>query len=142
MVTLNRSWISRDVAYVPTFHTLTGGTDAMRVPVLGDTPYSTNTGDLNSDMALAKQLLIESNLTNDELLNATHISGEARDGEVMVMVAVDLAARAALKSEALVKKTVSIPSYLNQQAQDAGLNFSQVLRDGLQAKLQEREENQ
>lgn len=34
-----------------------------------------------------------------------------------------------------VKKTLSIPSWLNEQAVQAGVNFSQVLQDALKAKL-------
>ena len=34
-----------------------------------------------------------------------------------------------------VKKTLSIPSWLNAQAEQAGVNFSQVLQDALREKL-------
>lgn len=34
-----------------------------------------------------------------------------------------------------VKKTLSIPSWLNAQAEQAGVNFSQVLQEGLKQKL-------
>lgn len=34
-----------------------------------------------------------------------------------------------------VKKTLSIPSWLNTQAEQAGVNFSQVLQEGLKQKL-------
>lgn len=34
-----------------------------------------------------------------------------------------------------VKKTLSIPAWLNSQAEQAGVNFSQVLQDALKAKL-------
>lgn len=34
-----------------------------------------------------------------------------------------------------VKKTLSIPSWLNTQAEQAGVNFSQVLQDALREKL-------
>ncbi len=34
-----------------------------------------------------------------------------------------------------VKKTLSIPAWLNRQAEQAGVNFSQVLQDALKAKL-------
>lgn len=34
-----------------------------------------------------------------------------------------------------VKKTLSIPSWLNAQAEQAGVNFSQVLQDALRDKL-------
>ena len=34
-----------------------------------------------------------------------------------------------------VKKTLSIPEWLNERAVDAGLNFSQILQEGLKKKL-------
>ena len=34
-----------------------------------------------------------------------------------------------------VKKTLSIPSWLNSQAEQAGVNFSQVLQDALKKRL-------
>ena len=34
-----------------------------------------------------------------------------------------------------VKKTLSIPEYLNESATEAGLNFSQILQDALKEKL-------
>lgn len=34
-----------------------------------------------------------------------------------------------------IKKTLSIPSWLNAQAEQAGVNFSQVLQDALKEKL-------
>lgn len=34
-----------------------------------------------------------------------------------------------------VKKTLSIPNWLNVQAEQAGVNFSQILQDALKAKL-------
>ena len=35
-----------------------------------------------------------------------------------------------------IKKTLSIPSWLNTQAEQAGVNFSQVLQEALKEKLQ------
>ena len=34
-----------------------------------------------------------------------------------------------------VKKTLTIPSWLNIEAERAGVNFSQILQDGLKARL-------
>lgn len=35
----------------------------------------------------------------------------------------------------IVRKNVSIPSWLNAQAERAGVNFSQILQDGIKSKL-------
>ena len=40
-----------------------------------------------------------------------------------------------MTSSKAVKKTLSIPSWLNQQAELAGINFSQVLQEALTQKL-------
>ena len=51
------------------------------------------------------------------------------------MVSVDVAEYAKAHFEKSVKKTLSIPSWLNEQALQAGVNFSQVLQEALKAKL-------
>ena len=38
-------------------------------------------------------------------------------------------------SSKAVKKTLSIPQWLNEEATEQGINFSQVLQDGLKARL-------
>ena len=40
------------------------------------------------------------------------------------------------KATKAVKKTLTIPMWLNEQANDLGLNFSQVLQDALLTKIQ------
>ena len=40
-----------------------------------------------------------------------------------------------IHSNKAVKKTLSIPEWLNERAMAAGLNFSQVLQEGLKEKL-------
>ena len=35
----------------------------------------------------------------------------------------------------VVKKILTIPSWLNKEAEEAGVNFSQVLQDGLKQSL-------
>ena len=51
------------------------------------------------------------------------------------MVSVDVAAYAKLHFEKSVKKTLTIPSWLNTMAMDQNINFSQVLQEALKAKL-------
>lgn len=52
------------------------------------------------------------------------------------LVSVDVAAYAKEHFEKPVKKTLSIPAWLNNAALDQGINFSQTLQEALVAKIQ------
>lgn len=52
------------------------------------------------------------------------------------MISVDVAEYAKTHFEKSVKKTLTIPSWLNDRALAMGINFSQVLQEALIAKLQ------
>lgn len=61
---------------------------------------------------------------------------EIEPGEAFVnMITVDVAEYAKSHFEKSVKKTLTIPAWLNTAAMDQGINFSQVLQDALKAKL-------
>ena len=51
------------------------------------------------------------------------------------MVTVDVAEYAKTHFEKSVKKTLTIPAWLNQTALEHNINFSQVLQDALKAQL-------
>lgn len=51
------------------------------------------------------------------------------------MVTVDVDEYAKKHFEKAVKKTLTIPSWLNAKAEEAGINFSQVLREALENRL-------
>lgn len=51
------------------------------------------------------------------------------------MIAVDVASYAKEHFEKSVKKTLTIPAWLNNAALEKGINFSQVLQDALKARL-------
>ncbi len=52
------------------------------------------------------------------------------------LVSVDVADYAKSRFERSVKKTLTIPEWLNAAAVEKGLNFSQVLQEGLRQRLQ------
>lgn len=55
--------------------------------------------------------------------------------EIVTLVDADIAAyRRSLENRA-VKKTLTIPSWLNEQAEKAGVNFSQILQKALKEEL-------
>ena len=58
---------------------------------------------------------------------------ELQPGDFVVMVQFDAAAYK--RQQRPVKKTLSIPAWLNEAAEDAHINFSGVLQEALKAKL-------
>ena len=58
-----------------------------------------------------------------------------RDNEIAAFALVDFDAYRRANDMRAVRKNVTIPSYLNDLADKAGLNFSQVLQDGLKQRL-------
>lgn len=56
-------------------------------------------------------------------------------GEFATYISCDTVVYRRLMNKAAVKKTLSIPSWLNDSAVAAGLNFSQVLQDALKERL-------
>ena len=58
---------------------------------------------------------------------------------IVNMVSVDVAAYARQHFEKSVRKTLTIPAWLNTAAQEMNLNFSQVLQEALLAKVQTRQ---
>lgn len=63
------------------------------------------------------------------------ISINPETGEFASYIACDTTAYRKLLNSAAVKKTLSIPGWLNEAAMAAGVNFSQVLQDALKAQL-------
>jgi len=56
-------------------------------------------------------------------------------GDIPVIVDVFMPAVRERVKKRTVKKTLTIPSWLNIQAEQAGINFSQVLQEGLKQRL-------
>ena len=70
---------------------------------------------------------------------ARELDPEAPMCEAIVnMVSVDVAAYAKQHFEKSVRKTLTIPAWLNTAALEMNINFSQVLREALLAKVQGR----
>ena len=60
---------------------------------------------------------------------------EMEKGDFATLISCDTAIYRRLMNNIAVKKTLSIPQWLNQAAIAAGINFSQVLQDALKEKL-------
>lgn len=61
------------------------------------------------------------------------------DGEFVNYVACDTMVYRKMHSNRAVKKTLSIPEWLNEAAMAMGLNFSQILQEALLLKLQTKD---
>lgn len=57
------------------------------------------------------------------------------DGDIVTLVDIDLDAYRRANDLRTVRKNVTLPSWLCYLAENAGVNFSQVLQDGLKARL-------
>ncbi|HCC00451.1 MAG TPA: HicB family protein [Ruminococcaceae bacterium] len=55
--------------------------------------------------------------------------------EIVTMVDIDFAAYRRANDLRTIRKNVTIPSWLNDMAEKQGVNFSQVLQDGLKERL-------
>ena len=58
-----------------------------------------------------------------------------QEGDIVTLVEVDFDAYRRMNDTRTVRKNVTLPNYLNEMAIKAGLNFSQVLQEGLKEKL-------
>lgn len=57
------------------------------------------------------------------------------ENEITTLVDIDFAAYRRANDLRTVRKNVTIPSWLNNLAESSGINFSQVLQDGLKSRL-------
>ena len=79
-----------------------------------------------------------------EEISASDVAKELDSaGEAFVnMVAVDVESYAKQHFEKAVRKTLTIPAWLNTAAQERHINFSQVLQEALLAKIKAKRTNQ
>lgn len=61
---------------------------------------------------------------------------DVNEGSFITMVSVDVSAYAKEHFEKSVKKTLTIPAWLNKAALEQNINFSQVLQEALISKIQ------
>ena len=63
------------------------------------------------------------------------LSPAHEEGELVTLVDIDFDAYRRAHDMRTIRKNVTIPSYLNDLAERAGVNFYQVLQDGLKQRL-------
>ena len=72
----------------------------------------------------------------EEIPNPTDVSAVKADDGFIVVLEFDMLAYLKKHNSKAVKKTLTIPEWLNESATAMGLNFSQVLQEALIAKLE------
>ena len=74
----------------------------------------------------------------EEIPKPTEVDQITVDNGVLVIVEFDMMEYQRKHNSRAVKKTLSIPEWLNDAAIKAGVNFSQVLQEALMEKVKER----
>lgn len=67
--------------------------------------------------------------------SASTLSPKHAKDEIVTLVDVDFDAYRKANDTRAVRRNVTLPSYLNDLGEKAGLNFSQVLQDGIKTRL-------
>lgn len=103
----------------------------------------TSGSDMHEALYMAKDLLagwlVNAEDDKEEFPKASNINEiELSDGEIVVPIEVNLKLERERFDNELVKKTLTIPKYLNSLGVSAGINFSQLLSESLEKKLELR----
>lgn len=107
--------------------------------------YSVHVPDLNRDtqgksipdaIAMAKDLIGTMSLV--EKLPKSNIKvPNVKDNEIATLVTVNISKYKRKYDHKVVNKTLTIPSYLNEEAKEANINFSALLTKALEKRLEE-----
>ena len=71
----------------------------------------------------------------EEIPNPTEVTKLKEEDGMAVIIGFDMIAYQKKHNSRAVKKTLSIPEWLNEEAMEMGVNFSQVLQEALLNKL-------
>lgn len=128
--------------YPAIFHTAEEGGFWVSFPDLPECLTEGDTMEGAYEMSVeALGLSITDRLNNDETLPTPSAPGQIpleNPDSHLVIVQFDLAAYQKKHNSKAVKKTLSIPEWLNEEAMAMGINFSQVLQEALLTKIQSR----
>lgn len=96
--------------------------------------------DLQDAIVMAEDVLAfylyDEEVTQNEIpKSSTTAEIELKDGEFVNYIACDTIEYAKMHNNRAVKKTLTIPEWLNEAATRAGVNYSQVLQEALMSKL-------
>ena len=128
--------------YPAIFHTAEEGGFWVSFPDLPECLTEGDTIDEAYEMAVeALGLSLTDRIRNNEPLPAPARPRQItpmKEGSVPVIIHFDMEAYKKKHNSRAVKKTLSIPEWLNEEAIAMGVNFSQVLQEALLMKIQSR----
>lgn len=114
----------------------TAGDYSVRIPDFG---MSTQGMDLADAIFMARDAIglvgIDLQDDNKELPKPYSIKEEIDEGDIYTLVDVDFSEYRRKYDDKSIKKNCTIPSWLNEEAKNAGINFSKVLQEALIDKL-------
>lgn len=108
------------LVYIPDFKSNTSGISLVNV------------------IEIARNAISEEGLAKQDLglpIPEPNLNIRPKQNEILSLVDIDLAKYRRLTDSRTIKKTVTIPSYLNEIGTEKGINFSLVLTDALKKKL-------
>ena len=120
---------------------LSQGTDYIIVSV-PDFEADTQGKDLSEAIEMARDLIgilgISMQDKNQELPIATPLASiiKENDTDIVTLIDIDFSEYLRRNDLKVVKKNCTIPSWLNYEAEKAGLNFSSLLAEAIRTKLQ------
>ncbi|MEM1724156.1 MAG: type II toxin-antitoxin system HicB family antitoxin [Thermoplasmata archaeon] len=124
--------------YPAIFKTLENGEFFIKIP---DLPGCVTTGkDLSNAIEMASDAaamwLCDAEDNNEPIPKASNIFDfKCDESEFVSLIPVDTTQYRNLNDNRSIKKTLSIPNWLNKKAEKAGINFSQVLQEALKERL-------
>lgn len=130
----------KKVFYPAIFHTAEEGGFWVSFPDVPECLTEGNDMDQAYTMAVdALNLALTSRLENEETLPVPSEPGVILvENGFLVVIGFDMLAYKKKNCSKSVKKTLSIPEWLNEEALTMNINFSQVLQDALLAKIQSK----
>ena len=114
--------------------------DGMFLVNVPDFDIMTQGTDLANALEMARDAIcitsVDMQDENKVLPEPSDISSIKAEGEAIItLVDVDVDAYRRMLDNRTVKKNCTIPSWLNVKAEEAGINFSSVLREALESRL-------
>lgn len=104
-----------------------------------DMQINTEGGDIADAIDMASDAISLYGITmqdmGKEIPSASAVLPECGEKEIATFVLVDFDAYRRANDQRTVRKNVTLPSYLNDAAEKAGINFSRVLQDALKHEL-------
>lgn len=95
--------------------------------------------DISNSIDMARDyignMLVEYEKAGKEFPKSNSTKYEIQENEIETLIDVDLRKFKAQDDNKVIKKTLSIPNYLNELGNEAGINFSATLTEALKEKL-------